>query len=389
VKLSSSKFQLTGYGGNSLKILHRYLLQQVLVTALAAIVTLTLIVLMFDAFKRLTILLIDNDVSMFTILHMMLLLVPQALTLTIPCGLLTGIVIVFGRMSHSLEITAIRAAGLGLIPFIAPVILLSMVMSLFCLYNNAVLAPQAMTRFKLMFIDMARDNPTAFLRAQEPITRFSGMSVYVEKKYGNTLEGIHIWKLGENNIPETSTRADRGIISADLQDMSLTITLINARQEDRNKKDPSRLDQIETGMKAAQLPIKVSIRDMLDTTRISNNISILPIEEIRGRIFGNKGKEINMIPLLTELQRRMVFSLSCFTFALVGVPLAISTGRKETSVGCILSLGVAVSYFLLVLIAMAFKENASAYPELIVWLPTILFQGLGFWLLAKVNSHPV
>jgi len=369
------------------KILHRYLLKQVVLTSLAAIVTLTFVVLMFDAFKRLTILLIDNDVSLVTIFYMLLLLVPQALTLTIPCGLLTGIIIVFGRMCHSLEITAIRAAGLGLIPFIAPVVLLSLFLSIFCFYNNALLAPQAMTKFKLMFVEMAKNNPTAFIRAQEPITRFGGMKVYVEKKYGNTLEGIHIWRLGANNIPVSSIRADRGIISADLQDMSLTITLTNARQEDRGK-DPTRLQQIETGMKAAQLPIKVSIRDMLDTTKISNNISILPIEELRGRIFGKIGQESNVIPLLTELQRRLVFSMSCFTFALVGIPLAISTGRKETSVACLLSLGVAVTYFLLVLVAMAFKENASAYPELIVWIPTILFQGLGFWLLYKVNNHP-
>lgn len=371
-----------------MKILHRHLLKQVALTSLAAIVTLTLIVLMFDAFKRLAVLLIDNDVSLLTIFYMLLLLVPQALALTIPCGLLTGVVIVFGRMCHSLEITALRAAGLGLIPFIAPIILLSLFLSLFCFYNNAVLAPHAMTKFKLMFIEMAKNNPTAFIRAQEPVDRFPGMRVYVEKKYGNTLEGIHIWKLGEKDIPTSSIRADRGIISTDLQDMSLTITLFNARQEDRGK-DPTQLQSIQTGMKAAQLPIKVSIRDMLDTTKISNNISILPIEELRGRLFGSTSKETNLIPLLTELQRRLVFSLSCFTFVLVGIPLAISTGRKETSIGCLLSLAVAVVYFLLVLIAMAFKDNASAYPELIVWIPTILFQGLGFYLLKKVNNHPV
>jgi lipopolysaccharide export system permease protein len=371
------------------KILHRYLLGQVVLTSLAAIGTLTLIVLMFDGFKELTKLLIEFDVSISTIFYMLLLLVPQALTLTVPCGMLTGIIIVFGRMSHNLEITAIRAAGLGLIPFVAPVILFSLFMSLFCFYNNAVLAPKALTQFRLMFIDMTRDNPTAFMRAQEPITRFPEMSFYVEKKYGNTLEGIHIWKLGQDRIPISSIRADRGIISADLQAMSLTITLLNARQENRDSKDPTRLDRIETGIKAAQLPITVSIREMLDTTKISNNIRILPLEELRTRIFGDKGKDLNLIPLLTEIQRRTVFSLSCFTFALIGIPLAISTGRKETSIGCLLSLGITVIYFLLILVAMAFKENASAYPEVLVWLPAILFQSLGFWLLAKVNNHPV
>ncbi|NJK92317.1 MAG: LptF/LptG family permease [Blastochloris sp.] len=255
------------------------------------------------------------------------------------------------------------------------------------MYNNAVLAPMGMTKFKYIFADTVKNNPTAFIRAQEPITQFADKSLYVEKKYGNTLEGIYIWDLDPSGVPLRSLRADRGIISADLQAMTLTITLFNARQEDRAA-DPTRIDQIETGVKAAQLPISFPIRDMLDTSSISNNITILPLQELHGRLFQQSPGTTNLIPLLTELQRRTVFSLACFTFVLVGIPLAISTGRKETAIGCLISLGVAVVYFLMVITAMALKDNASAYPELIVWLPTILFQGLGFWLLAKVNAHP-
>ncbi|NJK92318.1 MAG: LptF/LptG family permease [Blastochloris sp.] len=109
-----------------MKILHRYLLKEVIVASLGATATLTLIALLFESLKKLADMLVNNDISTATIIYALLLLIPSALTLTIPCGLLTGVVIVFGRMCHSLEITAIRSAGLGLIPFIAPVILLSL-----------------------------------------------------------------------------------------------------------------------------------------------------------------------------------------------------------------------------------------------------------------------
>lgn len=372
-----------------MKILHRYLFKQVLVNSLVSIVTLTLIVLLLDAFKRVAGLIMDNDIPFLMIIKMIALLVPPALTLTIPWGLLTGILVTFGRMCHDLEITALRAAGLGLVPFVAPVILLSLFMSLICFYNNAILAPGSMTRFKTMITDIARENPTMFLRAQEPVDRFGDMRIYVDKKYGNTVENVHIWFLSNEKIPTRSIRADRGIISVDLQAMELTITLFNVRQEERGGGDPTSIEKVQTGLKASQLPITISLRDMLDTSKITENISILTLDELGKRIFGDKMKELNLIPLLTELQKRLVFSMACFTFALVGIPLAITTGRKETSIGFVLSLGVAVTYFLLVLVAMSLKKSAAAYPELIVWLPNILFQGLGFWLLWKVNRHPL
>jgi lipopolysaccharide export LptBFGC system permease protein LptF len=41
------------------------------------------------------------------------------------------------------------------------------------------------------------------------------------------------------------------------------------------------------------------------------------------------------------------------------------------------------------LAAEALKEKAGAYPELLIWMPNLIFQALGFWLIYKVNRHPM
>ena len=85
------------------------------------------------------------------------------------------------------------------------------------------------------------------------------------------------------------------------------------------------------------------------------------------------------------MSKRFSFSLASFAFALIGVPLAITAHRKETSVGFMLSLGVAFTYFLLILIADTLKHNPKVHPELLIWAPNVIFIGLGAWLFLRLS----
>lgn len=371
-----------------MKILDRYLLGQITLTTLASCGTLTVLLVVMNAFKRVFELLINNEVPLLTILQMVLLLVPQVLTFTIPWGFLVALLLVLGRMAHDLEILALRAAGLGLVPFVAPVILFSLLLSLLCFYNNAVLAPRCITAFKDVLVDLGRNNPTALIRAQEPITRFPGYRIYVDKKYGNTVEGISIWELDSQSVPRRNIRAERGQITADLQSMMLTITLFNARTEERGS-DPTNLAKIQVGLRASQLPLPVSLRPIMESGK-RPKISNQTLGELTERIFSGQNEPVAaLIGMLTEFQKRMAISVACFTFALVGIPLAVYAHRRETSIGFAVSLGVVVTYWMLILVADALKEKAAAYPELIIWMPNLIFQALGFWMLYKVNRHPL
>lgn len=369
-----------------MKLLYKYLLSQVVLSTCAAIAVLTFILVLGNAFQRVFDLLVNNDVPLWLILKMLLLLIPTALTFTIPWGLLIGILVTFGRLCHDHEMTALRASGIGLAPFAAPVILFSLFLTGVSFYNNAFLAPSAMTNFKLTLVDLGRNNPTMFIRAQEPIKQFGNLRIYINHKLGNRINDIHIWEVDESGTPLRSIRADSGFISANLSDKSMTITLNNARQEERGS-DPTEITKIQAGMRASQLPIRISLKDLLDTSRVETNITVWTLGQIRTHIF-DEGGDLEILPVLTELQKRLAFSCACFTFALVGIPLAISTGRKETSISFVVSLGVVVAYYLMVVLAMSLKDKAGAYPELIVWAPNFIFQLLGFYLLWKTNRAP-
>jgi len=89
----------------------------------------------------------------------------------------------------------------------------------------------------------------------------------------------------------------------------------------------------------------------------------------------------------TELNKRISFSLASFAFALVGVPLAITAHRKETSVGFLMSLGVAVIYFFFIIVANSLREKENFHPELLMWLPNVLCIGFGGWLFYRMSRR--
>ena len=80
-----------------------------------AVAVLSLIIVLGNAFKQIFELLVNDELPISLIFKMVGLLIPQALTFTMPWGILVAALIVFGRMSQDLELQAIRAAGIGLV----------------------------------------------------------------------------------------------------------------------------------------------------------------------------------------------------------------------------------------------------------------------------------
>jgi len=80
-------------------------------------------------------------------------------------------------------------------------------------------------------------------------------------------------------------------------------------------------------------------------------------------------------------------SMACVAFALIAMPLGITAQRKETSVGFAISLALAFGYFFFVVLAEMVRNDPGAFPYLLLWVPNILFIGIGSWLLLRLDHR--
>ena len=93
-----------------MRILPRYILREVIANALVGMGVFTFVIFMRDA-GRLLELVVRNSAPLPSVAELFFLTVPSALTVTIPMGVLVGILTGLSRLAADSEITALRASG--------------------------------------------------------------------------------------------------------------------------------------------------------------------------------------------------------------------------------------------------------------------------------------
>jgi lipopolysaccharide export system permease protein len=87
------------------------------------------------------------------------------------------------------------------------------------------------------------------------------------------------------------------------------------------------------------------------------------------------------------IQDKLNLSIAVFAFALLGVPLGIKVSRRETSANLGLALLLVLGYYLVTVAVKWLDHHPEFRPDLLLWLPNVLFIGLGLWLFTRIERQ--
>ena len=374
-----------------LKIFDRYLGKQLVFSTFFAVFVLSMVLVLGNVFQKLISKLDQHpELGLGFVLEFMLTVLPFSLIFTIPWGMLTSILLIYGRLSADNELTALRMAGLNMWRICAPVFTVGLIATAAAFWLNTEIAPRSQSRIAQVFFRIATENPGAMFISDEVINSLPGYLLYTENRQlledGSgryQLDNLQLVKLNERSRPDIFIRAAKGIIGFDPGSTDeLIMELEDAHIEKAESTDSSEF-QVHNFVKPGHATLQISLKALQDRHRKSKP-SFMSITELRQKMAGELDPSLKS-SYLTELNKRLSLSLACITFCLVGVPLGVTAQRRETSIGFALSMIIAVLYFVFIIVADSFAETPAAYPHLMMWLPNVVFMSLGLFMFLRLS----
>src|SRR5216110_4052967 len=218
-----------------MKLIDRFVSRELIVNVLFAIAVLSLVLVVGNIFRKLLPLLVNHDVPMEYLITFIAYVLPFSLIFTIPWGLLTAILLVFGRLSADNELIALRSNGVSISRICIPLGGIAVICMAICLWLNVQAAPAAQEKLRSTIFDLATRNPMALFGSDQVIDEFPGRKIYVGKKDGNKLENITVFEMNEQSLPMRVTLARTGMLEADLPNKRILMRLYDARYQQRDE----------------------------------------------------------------------------------------------------------------------------------------------------------
>jgi len=365
-----------------MKTLNLYILKSFLITFGMAIGILTFG--MVGARVAQVIDVIANGIPASVFFDFLICMLPVVLTYTVPWSVMAAVMLVFGRLSADSEITAMRACGISLLQIVSPVMLMTVLLSGFCLFLQIELGPALFGRSRSLIRDAAVNQPMAIFSPGKQI-QYENTILLIEDKVGeNQLRNVQMYTI-DPGVPggyAQDISAATGELRNNKENQTLTVLLYDCLTID--KRDNSRCVHKE-------LRFDFNYGKSFNAANLDKPAKYMTAKELFARIRLTKMLPKRNIKWETELEvhlnQRIAFGLSPIAFMLLGFPLAIHTSRRETSIGLFISVVLSGIFFLLIIFCDSLVDFPHLYPQYLLWLPNIIFQILGAVMTYRVSQR--
>ena len=370
------------------RVVNRYLLGDFLKSFFLAVAVLTFVMYVGAVIQAIDYM--SRGISGPLILKIFALNIPFTLTFVIPMSVLTTVLLHFGRLSADGEITALKSCGVSLWQVAAPILLCAAALSAVCLFINAELSPRSHFARRQMLRELGEEDPLALLDEGRFVNDFPGVKIYIGKKSDELLEDIILYQFGDNGA-RAEVRARSGRVDFNGESRVMEITLEQVRMTEFDRTDPEDLSKART-LSADRYPVVLDLRQMLKKGKASKKATDMTFPELVRAVqnvrqafpdIQEAGVPRMRAKLAVDANQRLALALSCFAFALLGIPLGIRAHRKESSIGIGLALVLLFLFYLFIIISDAMVDRPEWRPDMIPWIPVLSCQLMGFLLMRK------
>ena len=328
--------------------------------------------------------LLTKGVDGWTVAHLMVLLVPQGLSVTIPMALLIGLLMGLGRLSGDRETVALQACGISIIRLYRPIALLALLATVATGYTMIVLLPDANQAWRdIVFRTLAA-------RAEDEVkprvfdSGLPGLVLYVRDVDLQGTDWTDVFladSRGEG--PPIIYVAQEGRIVLNPEERVVDIVLSAGATHRVTADDPSAYSVSRFDSSVLKLDPDTIFTEG-GPQRGEREMTIPELQALVASIRASGASPHN--PLM-EIHQRFSIPVACLVFSIIGLGLG-ATSRKDGKLASFaMGIGVIFAYYILMYGARAMAKGALVSPHLAMWLPDIVLGAGGIGLLAwRVRS---
>ena len=364
-----------------MRILTRYILREVLSHAVIGIALFTFVIFMRDV-SRILELVVRNSAPIPSVAEIFFLTLPTAFTVTIPMGVLVGILIGLSRMASDSEITVMRASGIGSSYLVRAISIFAIVAWLLALFNSVYVAPRSAAALTNLQNSLKNAQVSFEVQPRVFYEDFKNYVLYIQDSQPS--EETALWKnvfLADISTPAAPkiTVAQSAIVTNQDKDTLRLHLMAGSEQETI----PQEAEQYTvTSFDQTDIPIQLPPADN------AINPEVVPAAEIRTSELLQRARTADPFRsrwYWIEFHRRIALASACLVLALVGIPLGSSSKKGGKSTGFVLTIILVFIYYFASLAGVALARQGKVPPGLGVWSANILFALTGLWLLRRVN----
>ncbi|MCI0351476.1 MAG: LptF/LptG family permease [Acidobacteriales bacterium] len=367
-----------------MRILRRYILREVVAHGLIGAGLFTFVVFMRDV-GRLLELVVRNSAPFPSVAEVFFLTIPAALTVTIPMGVLVGILIGLSRLAADSEVTAMRASGLGASLFLKSLAIFALLAWLLASINTLLVAPRSAAQLSSLQDRLKTSQASFEVQPQVFYEDFKNYVLYIQDS--DPADGGVIWKkifLADISTPGAPkiTLANEAIAISDSPE-ALRLHLINGSTHESVPRQPEQYSISTFGETDQPIP--------LPAVQNKTPKEMAPIPELTTSELLRRARA-DSDPFKArwywiEFHRRLALPSACIVLALIGIPLGLSAKKGGKATGFVLTIILVFVYYFISLFGVTLARQGKVSPALGVWLSNGIFLFTGLLLLWRADRR--
>jgi len=321
-----------------------------------------------------------NQVSPLTVGAYLLNVAPFFLYTTTPLSMLLAVLVTFGLLQRSNEITAIKATGISVYRIVIPVLISSMLVAGVLFLSDQFYLPYTNKRQDALRNQIKGKPAQTYLRPDRKWIFGQHSDIYYYQFFDpdrDVFGGVSVFQFDPHSFQITHRiDADRAHWSAPMgrwvYEQGWERSLNGSAHVSDRKFDVATYPELSEAPAYFKKEIKQS--------------SEMNYDELRRYIHDLEESGFDVVRLRVQLQKKIAYPLITLVMAVLAIPFALSAGKRSAVAGLATAIGIGVVYWTISGLFEAMGNLSQLPPAVAAWSPDLVFGFIGGYLILRMPT---